>query len=77
MGSPHSGVIAFFNQNFVKTGVFPKELSKIIRYASGNREKADYMDFFVVSKEEAEKQIIQAQEFRRYIEIYLKDNGIR
>ena len=26
--SKHSGVIAYFNQNFVKTGSFPKEASK-------------------------------------------------
>lgn len=32
--SKHSGVIAYFNQNYVKEGVFSKELSKIIRMAS-------------------------------------------
>ena len=42
--SKHSGVISFFNQNYVKSGIFPKELSKIIRSASENREKADYLD---------------------------------
>lgn len=51
--SKHSGVIAYFNQNYVKDGVFSKELSKIIRMASENREKADYLDFFIASKEEA------------------------
>jgi uncharacterized protein (UPF0332 family) len=28
--SKHSGVIAHFNQNYVKTGEFPREASKII-----------------------------------------------
>ena len=28
--SKHSGVIAFFNQHYVKPGVFDKELSKMI-----------------------------------------------
>ena len=32
--SKHSGVIAHFNQNYVKEGIFPKETSKIIRLAS-------------------------------------------
>ena len=41
--SKHSGVIAYFNQNYVKEGIFSKELSKIIRMASENREKADYL----------------------------------
>ena len=47
--SKHSGVIAYFNQNYVKEGIFSKELSKIIRMASENREKADYLDFLISS----------------------------
>ncbi len=71
--SRHSGVIAFFNQNYVKEGVFDKELSKTIRLAAESREKADYLDFFVASKEEAEKQIERAEEFLKRIEEYLRD----
>ena len=52
--SKHSGVFAFFNQKFVKAEIFPKEASRIIRLASEKREKADYLDFYVASKEEAE-----------------------
>lgn len=74
--SKHSGVIAYFNQNFVKEGVFSKDLSKIIRIASESREKADYLDFFVASKEEAEKQIARAEEFVSVIEEYLMSNGV-
>ena len=39
--SKHSGVIAHFNQEYVKTGVFEKGASKIIRNASELREQAD------------------------------------
>lgn len=74
--SKHSGVIAFFNHTFVKDGIFPKEMSKIIRHASENREKADYLDFFIASKNEAEKQICRAEEFISYIENYLSGAGI-
>ncbi len=69
--SKHSGVISHFNQNYVKTEIFPKELSKIIRSASENREKADYLDFFIASKEEAEKQIDRAERFLAVIKDYL------
>lgn len=65
--SKHSGIIAFFNQNYVKTGIFPKEMSKIIRAASENREKADYHDFYIASKEEAEKQMERAGAFSEQI----------
>ncbi len=70
--SKHSGVISHFNQNYVKTGVFTKEMSKIIKLASENRERADYLDFFIASKEEAEKQIQRAEEFTGCIGEYLK-----
>ncbi|WP_022752737.1 HEPN domain-containing protein [Butyrivibrio fibrisolvens] len=74
--SKHSGVISYFNQNYVKTEIFPKELSKLIRYASENREKADYLDFFVASKEEAEKQIKRAEKFTDEIGKYLVNIGV-
>ncbi len=35
--SKHSGLIAHFNQNYVKTGIISKELSKII--ITGNQEE--------------------------------------
>ena len=74
--SKHSGIIAFFNQNYVKTGIFPKEMSKIIRAASENREKADYHDFFIASREEAEKQMERARTFLEQIQQYLLEKGI-
>lgn len=39
--------------------------------ASEKREKADYLDFYVASKEEAEKQIERAEEFNKLIAQYL------
>ena len=74
--SKHSGVIAFFNQNYVKEGIFPKNLSKIIKKAYDNREKADYQDFYIASQEEARQQIIYAEELLNEIKDYLKENNI-
>ncbi|ORU00171.1 hypothetical protein D081_1265 [Anaerovibrio sp. JC8] len=74
--SKHSGVISYFNQNYVKSGVFTKELSKIIKYSSESREKADYLDFFIASKEDAEKQIEQAECFVECIGEYLAKEKI-
>ena len=52
--SKHSGLIAFFNKTYVKEGIFDKEISKLIDTAYRLREKADYQDFYVVSREQAE-----------------------
>ncbi|MBO6154865.1 MAG: HEPN domain-containing protein [Lachnospiraceae bacterium] len=74
--SKHSGVIAHFNQEYVKTGIFSKEISKIIKEASENREKADYLDFFVASKEEAQKQLVRAEKAIELVEQYLSNRNI-
>lgn len=52
--SKHSGVIAFFNKTYVKENLMERGLSKIIKDTSYLREKSDYDDFFIASKEEAE-----------------------
>lgn len=74
--SKHSGVIAHFNQEYVKTGIFSKEISKIIKEASENREKADYLDFYVASKEEAQKQLVRAEKAIELVEQYLSNRNI-
>ena len=55
VSSLHHRVIAHFNQKYVKSGVSPKEVSKLIKEASENREKADCLDFFIASKDELQK----------------------
>ena len=74
--SKHSGVIAHFNQFHVKEGHFPKEASKIIRTASEMREHADYEDFFVASKQEAEEQFLKAEKFHNLVQDYLETMNI-
>ncbi len=74
--SKHSGVIAHFNQYHVKTGDFSKEASKIIQTSSEMREHADYEDFFVASRQDAEEQVQKAQIFHEFIIDYLQKKGI-
>ncbi len=69
--SKHSGVIAHFNQYHVKTGDFQKDASKIIQNAMEMREHADYEDFFVASKKDAEEQISKAEQFLEYVKVFL------
>jgi uncharacterized protein (UPF0332 family) len=69
----HSGVISYFNQYYIKTGIFEKELARIITSASEYRNDSDYEDFFIVSKEEVEEQVLNVEVFLNCIELYLKD----
>ena len=66
--SKHSGVIALFNQHFVKSGEVRKDASKSLERAKLYREQADYGDFYIVSVQEAEAQIQSAREFIQEIE---------
>jgi uncharacterized protein (UPF0332 family) len=68
----HSGAIAFFDREFVKNGIFPKELSKSLHLAFQRRQENDYGEAFEVSEEEAQRCINDAQAFITGIEGYLK-----
>lgn len=53
--SKHKGVISHFNQEYIKTDKFPKELSKMIASAMEIRQKSDYDDFYIISRQDAGK----------------------
>ena len=67
----HSGIIAFVNQNYVKSGIFDKNFSKMVDSAFRLREKADYEDFYIVAVEDAAKQIEKAQAIITMVEQYV------
>ena len=71
--SKHAGVIAYINREFVKTGIFDRQLSKILDTAFRLREKADYDDFFIVSHTEAEEQAEKAEKVIEMVEPYLRE----
>ncbi len=73
----HSGIIAFFNQHYVKTGVFDKDISKMIDSCYRLREKADYDDFFLVAKDDAVIQLEKAKRIVEAIEFYLVNQSYR
>jgi len=72
----HSGVIAHFNQQYVKTGIFEKEASKIIRRAYGLMEQADYEDFFSAPKDEAVSVLDGARAFIEMVGKYLAEQSV-
>ena len=74
--SKHSGVIAHFNQCYVKTGVFKKNTSNIISLASSLREKSDYEDFYEPDKEDTEHIIGSVRDFLNDVRNYLKEKSV-
>ena len=66
-----SGLIAYFNDKYVKTGIFDAEISKIIDSAYTLRESATYEDFYIASMKDAQNQINGAEKIINTIQPYL------
>lgn len=69
----HSSVIAYFNKEYINKGIFDRELGKRISQASFFREKSDYVDFYIVTKEECQEQIETAKMVIVAMEKYINE----
>ncbi len=67
----HSGIISEFQRMYIKTGIFDKECSIIIKTASEIRNDSDYEDFYITFREEASEQLASARVFVDKVEEYL------
>lgn len=70
--SKHSGVIAFFTKEYLKTEILDRKLAVIIKDSSLCREKSDYDDFYVAGKTEAEEQLKNEEYFVQEVEKYVR-----
>jgi len=70
--SKHSAVISAFNQHFVKTGGFPKELGKLLARLFRQRQLGDYAFDMAISREDAQRDLDDAKKIIEAIEAYLK-----
>ena len=59
--SKHSGIIAEFRRKYIKEGIFPAEISKMIGSAFTIRNASDYDDMFIASRTDTEEQISNAE----------------
>ena len=71
--SKHSGVIAEFRRRYIKEGIFPTEISKMIGSAFTIRNASDYDDMFIASKNDTKEQIDNAQYVYKAIEEYISN----
>jgi uncharacterized protein (UPF0332 family) len=67
----HSGVIQYFQKEYIKKELFPREFSKTISFASIIRNASDYEDFYIATKEEALHQLNESEKFIEAIIAYL------
>lgn len=69
--SKHSGVIAYFQKEYIKSGKFDVKFSRYLQTAFQIRNSCDYDDFFIASKQDAQEQYSRAVAFYEEISSYL------
>ena len=72
----HKDAIGNFNKNYVKTGIFSRDIGRKIGEAAEIRHASDYDDFYIASKEETERQIAVADELIHLVEKYCEERII-
>ena len=70
--SKHSGAIALFDREFVKTGIFPKEMSKALHRAFELRQKGDYLEDLEIARADIDEVTPLAEEFIRMATAVIK-----
>lgn len=73
--SKHGSAISLFDREFVKRGIFPRELSRVLHLAFERRLTHDYGEMVVVTREMAAETVADARAFVAAVETHLRDAG--
>lgn len=69
--SKHYGAISLFDREFIKCGIFDKELSKTLHRAFELRQKGDYMEQAEVAKNDVDEMLPKTKDFVNKVKGYL------
>ena len=68
----HKDVMGYFNKAYVAKEIFPREIGRKLGTLQRVREKSDYDDFYIASREKAEEQFQTAElvigEVKKYLD---------
>nr|WP_317283100.1 HEPN domain-containing protein [uncultured Sellimonas sp.] len=73
----HKDAVAYFNQNYIATNIFEREIGKRLGRLKRKRETSDYDDFYVASYDEAKEQYDAAEIIVNSVRQFLKDKNIK
>ena len=74
--SSHKGAISAFGEQFIKTGIFPKDMSRNLNDAFEKRQLGEYEYSFVIPEKDAKEVLEYGKKFVKTIEDYLKGNNL-
>ena len=70
----HAGVLSKFDELFVRQGILPKELSRILHHVFDMRQAGDYQKSKAITEEQAIEILNSAEQFVKAIEEKLLQN---
>jgi uncharacterized protein (UPF0332 family) len=73
--SKHSGVLSYFNQHFIKTGLFSEDLGRVVNKAFELRQRADYREQIVIARDQVAPFLDEARRFLNSARDHLKNTG--
>jgi uncharacterized protein (UPF0332 family) len=71
--SKHSGIIAFFDKEFIKTKLFSPGLSRALHLGFDRRQSNDYGEIWDVNEEEAFSALADATAFVKAVDTYIQE----
>ena len=70
--SKHSAVIAYFQRQYIKSGIFPKKFSKYLDNAFRARSLADYDDLYEFEEAKVREEYAHALELHEAVVAYIE-----
>ena len=67
----HSAVIGYFRREYIKSGIFEKDISDFIGDAFDIRNDSDYEDYYTVNRQDAEAQLKNASTVTNAVKDYI------
>jgi uncharacterized protein (UPF0332 family) len=74
--SKHTHAIAFLDKEFIRNGIFPKELSRALHIGFDQRQTSDYGEIWDIDYTEARQTLSDAKSFVKTIARYLKEQEL-
>lgn len=74
--SKHTHAIAFLDKEFIRKGIFPKELSRALHIGFDERQTSDYGEIWDIDYTEAEQTLSDAKSFVKTIADYLNEQEL-
>jgi hypothetical protein len=73
--SKHSGVLSYFNQHFIKAGIFDKSIGFSLAKGFELRQRLDYREQVKLQDDDAKQVVSQAERFVDVVKSYLVARG--